>query len=406
MLALAVPVLRRVGLDLDPDVIVGTLSVADRQLVELSRVLLEAPRLLILDEPNSALNQRETARLFKVLRELVAAGVTALYVSHRLEEVFAIASRITVMRNAGVVWTRERAGVTIPQVVEAMVGVRETELFPPRKEGAAVAGGREPSTATAGSLVVRDLAAGSDLLGVSFEARPGEIVGIAGLEGSGVATLLGLLFGTRRPSGGEARFPDGSGLPRDTTSAARRGISLVPSDRRNHGLMLDRSIARNIAHVAVGAMPSRRPWLRRGEMIAAAQRQMRSLAIKASSAEAPVHELSGGNQQKVVIGKWLEVSPGVVLLDDPTRGVDVGAKREIYLLIRRLAEAGRIVIFRSTELPELVGLADRIVILYRGRVAGEVAGGAIDGTALLHAINTGLIEPDTATAKQVIGGAT
>ncbi len=167
------------------------------------------------------------------------------------------------------------------------------------------------------------------------------------------------------------RYPDGGGLPSSPTDAARRGVALVPADRRHQGLMLDRSIVRNISLVSVGALPARSPWLDRREMIDAARRQIDRLRIKVSSTATVVGSLSGGNQQKVVIGKWLECRPRVMLLDDPTRGVDVGAKREIYLLIRALAEEGRIVLFRSTELPELVGLADRILILYRGRLATE-----------------------------------
>jgi ribose transport system ATP-binding protein len=224
---------------------------------------------------------------------------------------------------------------------------------------------------------------------VSFDAHGGEIIGLAGLEGSGVATLLGVLFGTRHVTGGEVRLPDGGGVPRDPTAAARRGVALVPADRRHQGLMLDRSVARNISLVSVGALP-RSPWLRGSDLTAAARRQIERLRIKVSSPGALVGSLSGGNQQKVVVGRWLEVSPRVMLLDDPTRGVDVGAKREIYLLIRALADDGRVVLFRSTELPELVGLADRILVFYRARLTSEIAGVDATDHVVLHAINTGL----------------
>jgi ribose transport system ATP-binding protein len=230
---------------------------------------------------------------------------------------------------------------------------------------------------------------GDELRDVSFDAHGGEVIGLAGLEGSGVATLLGVLFGTRRAAEGAIRLPDGGPAPRDPTEAARRGVALVPADRRHQGLMLERSVARNISLVSVGALP-RSPWLRTSDMTAAARRQIERLRIKVSSPSALAGSLSGGNQQKVVVGRWLEVAPRVMLLDDPTRGVDVGAKREIYLLIRALADDGRVVLFRSTELPELVGLADRILVFYRGRLTSEIAG--IDATdhAVLHAINTGL----------------
>ncbi len=383
----AAPILARLGLRADPERTIAGLGIAERQLVELSRLLIERPRVLILDEPNSALNERETQRLFAVLRELSADGITIIYVSHRLEEVFSIADRITVMRNGAIVSTADRDATTISKVVEGMVGTSPAALFPARPErsagDAAAAAGATPS------LIVHGLTVGDELRDVSFQARSGEIIGLAGLEGSGVATLLGVLFGTRRATGGEVAFADGRGAPASPTVAARRGISLVPADRRHQGLMLEASIEWNIAHVAVGTLPSRRPWLDRRAMVAAARRQIDGLRIRADGPGAVVGQLSGGNQQKVVVGKWLEVSPTVFLLDDPTRGVDVGAKREIYRLIRELADTGRTVLFRSTELPEIVGLADRILVLYRGRLAVEAAGGEIDDHGLLHAINTG-----------------
>jgi len=373
-------VLQRVGLKVDLDRPVGMYSIGVRQLVEISRVLLEHPRLLILDEPNSALNERESERLFGVLRELSADGVTMLYVSHRLQEVFTVCDEVTVMRNGRDVLSRERTQLTMTEVVAAMIGGSERALYPDR---------RAADTSRPPALVIRDLTVGDELRGVSFEASAGEIVGLAGLEGSGVAALLGALFGLRRTSTTSARFPDGDGLPTSPTAAARRGISLVPADRRHQGLMLDRSIARNIVHVRFGALRSRDPWLRRREMEVAARRQIDDLRIKVRAVTSSVNQLSGGNQQKVVIGKWLEVRPDVVLLDDPTRGVDIGAKREIYHLVRQLADEGRVVIFRSTELPELVGLADRILVLYRQRLVGEVRGSEIDDRSLLHMINTG-----------------
>ena len=376
------PVLVRLGLDVELDVPVGTVSIAERQLIELARVLLEHPKVLILDEPNSALNDRETQRLFAILRELAAAGITVLYVSHRLQEVFSIADRVTVMRDGREILTADTASLTIPQVVEAMVGTKQESLYPSR-----------PGTVDndAAALVVRGLSVGTGLIDISFEARAGEIVGLAGIAGSGIELLLGALFGERRASAGSVRYPDGKALPSNPTQAARRGVSLVPADRRNHGLMLERSVSSNIAQVAVGAMPSTNPLLSRRTTDAMAGRQIASLGIKTAGPSALVSSLSGGNQQKVVLAKWLEVSPSVVLLDDPTRGVDVGAKHEIYGLVRQLADAGRIVLLRSTELPEIVGLADRILVFYRGRLTAECRGTDIDASDLLRAVNTGAL---------------
>jgi ribose transport system ATP-binding protein len=177
-------------------------------------------------------------------------------------------------------------------------------------------------------------------------------------------------------------------LPLGPTEAARRGIALVPADRRRNGLMLDKSVLFNVSQVAIGALEGL-PWFDHGTALERALRQIDRLRIKTRSTEALAGQLSGGNQQKIVLGKWLEVAPRVILLDDPTRGVDVGAKREIYALIRRISADGRVVLFSSTELPELIGLCDRIIVLYRGRVAGEIRGGGVEGRALLHAVNTG-----------------
>ena len=373
-------ILGRLGLDTDVRAPLGRLSIGEQQLVELARVLLEDPRLLILDEPNSALNERETERLFAVLRQLRGRGITMLYVSHRLEEVFTIADRVTVTRNGRDVFTEDRAVLTIPEVIEGMIGTQQKALFPPRSP-AQSRGARE-------RIVVSGLS-GGELKDVGFTASPGEVVGLAGLEGSGVSTLLGLLFGTRRAQAGEVTYPDARGLPLSPTEAARRGVCLVPADRRRNGLMLDKSILFNLSHVVVGAVQGGLPWFDGLRALQRAGRQIDRLRIKTRSPYALANHLSGGNQQKVVLGKWLEIAPKVILLDDPTRGVDVGAKREIYELIRQLSADGRIVLFSSTELPELVGLCDRILVLYRGRLAGELSGSGIDDKILLHAINTG-----------------
>jgi len=387
------PVLGSIGLEADPETLVGQLDLDERQLVEICRVLVERPRLLILDEPNSALNERETARLFAVLRDLKAAGNTILYVSHRLEEVFSIADRLTVMRNGELVFTKDRAATSMPEVVQGMIGSAQAELFPARRGRVAA---RPTVSAGEAELRVSGLGAGDELRDVSFVARPGEVIGLAGLDGSGVATLLGLLFGTRKPSSGDVRFPDEAGRPGSPTEAARRGVSMVPADRRNQGLMLDRSVVRNITLVTVGAQGARSPWLSPGAMVEATRRQVSRLRIKVADIQADVGSLSGGNQQKVVLGRWLEAEPKVLLLDDPTRGVDVGAKHEIYGLIRELADEGRIVLFRSTELPELVGLADRILVFYHGRLVLDLEGGTVTDHEILHAINTGRLPTETA----------
>ena len=371
--------LQQLGLHVDVHAPVSRLSIGERQLVELARVLLEKPRLLILDEPNSALNSQETERLFAVLKGLRASGITMLYVSHRLEEVFSISDRVTITRNGRDVLTKERSALTIPEVIEGMIGQQREALFPPAlpsKPGAAEQ-----------RITVSDLSGGR-LDKASFTARSGEIVGLAGLEGSGVSDLLDMLFGLRKARGGEVRFPDGRGLPKSATEAARRNVCLVPADRRRNGLMLDKSILFNISNVAVGARDGGSLWYLPKAALGRARRQIDALRIKGSP-YALANSLSGGNQQKIVIGKWLEIGPQVFLLDDPTRGVDIGAKREIYALIRQMSADGGIVLFSSTELPELIGLCDRILVVYQGRLAGEVSGPDMNERTVLHLTNTG-----------------
>ena len=374
------PLLDQLGLHVDLRAPVARLSIGEQQLVELCRVLIEKPRLLILDEPNSALNRAETERLFSVLEALRTQGITILYVSHRLEEVFAISDSITITRNGRDTRTARTADLTIPEVIEGMIGQQREALFPPPLP---IKDGIDERRLTVSGL------SGGRLRDVNFSARSGEIVGVAGLEGSGVSDLLALLFGTRHALKGSVKYPDGLDLPRSPTKAARRGICLVPADRRKNGLMLEKSIMFNISNVVVGARNDGPLTFLPGKALERAQRQIEALRIKAASALVLANALSGGNQQKVVIAKWLEIEPSVFLLDDPTRGVDVGAKREIYGLIRRMSADGGIVVFSSTELPELIGLCDRILVIYQGRLVGDVAGAALDSRTVLHLVNTG-----------------
>jgi ribose transport system ATP-binding protein len=354
----------------------------ERQLVEICRALIGRPQVLILDEPNSALNQTETERLFDVLKGLRDQGIALLFVSHRLEEVFAIADRISVLRNGQHMLTAPKSELTIKAVVEAMIGREQDQGFP-------TAGRRVVDGA---GISITGLGVGSELYDVSLIARPGEVVGLAGLDGSGNRLILHVLFGARRASRGTAEFPDGKGLPSGPNDAAKRGICLVPAERRRQGLMYLKPLAENVAEVGVGALPRRYPWLRPTQLGEIAVRGIESLRIKAPSAWEPVSRLSGGNQQKVVLAKWLEIAPSVILLDDPCRGVDVGSKHEIHGLIRQLADKGNVLLMTSSEIPELVGISDRVVVLYRGRVAGEYIRGEVDSPALLHAINTGRLE--------------
>lgn len=368
--------LRQLGLDVDVHAPLGDLGSGERQLVAIARALLENPRLLILDDPNSALDQRQGERLFAVLRGLKARGMSMLYVSNRLGDALAIADQLTVMRNGRDVLSKARQELTASE--EAMIGQLRQSLFPlPLRALPTLAGTLRPQ-------VTIDGLSGGRLSGISFTARAGEIVGLAG---SGAPDLLALLFGLRKPRQGKVRFPDGDGLPRTQTEAARRNICMISGERGN-GLMPEKSIAFNMANVVVGARDWGSRWYSPTTALHRAARQIEALRIR-STPEMPAGSLSAGGQQKVIIAKWLEIGPQVVLLDEPARGIDIGSKQEIYALIRQMAASGCIVLLHSNELSELTGLCDRILALHQGRLAGEIAGDDMDVGRLLTLITAG-----------------
>ncbi len=377
----AQPVLDELDLHIDLDTSVEELALGEQQLVEIAKALLADAKVLILDEPNSALNAAETRRLFEIVRGLRARGVAVIYISHRLEEVFEIADLITVMRNGHVVETTRCEETTIPQVVSWMIGREPSEFYSERtytaKDGPAL---RLEGVSIKGRLEKIDLT-----------VAPGEIVGLAGLEGSGVSDVLDVIFGLRAADRGRVMLPDGRPAPPHISAAVHAGIAMIPADRQSEGLMPAQDVGTNVSQVTVGVLGKFGFFMRQPEIEQAVQKRIEGLNIVTESIQTPVSNLSGGNQQKVVIAKWLEANPDVVLLNDPTRGVDVGAKEEIYRIIQRLADEGRIVIFTSTELPEFVYLCDRVLVFYRGRHCGEIVRTDLTTQRLLEAINTGEI---------------
>lgn len=381
MRSLATPVLEMIGLNVPYDIEINRLSIGERQLVEICRALLENPRVLILDEPNSALSAAESARLFDVLRRLKDNGITILYVSHRLREVLQIADRVTVMRNGCKMFTRQVSNLSLHEMTEAMIGRSTSEEFPDRIP--------DTDENFESRLSVKTLTVPGQVENVTFEACGHEILGLAGLEGSGNTSILYALFGARSTQDADVTFPDGGELPSNPGEAANRGCCLVPADRRRDGLMLLKSVATNINQASVSSLGWGLSWLSPTSIIETARRHIDALRITTPTPMVPVNELSGGNQQKVLVAKWLELSPRIILLDDPTRGIDVGAKYEIYVLIRKLASSGRIVLITSSELPELLGLADRILVFYKGHLIGEKPASYFNRDSLLRAINTG-----------------
>ncbi|MGD0706982.1 MAG: sugar ABC transporter ATP-binding protein [Anaerolineaceae bacterium] len=355
-------ILKRYQLDVDPRAVVNYLGVGKMQMVEIAKALSENARVLILDEPTSALSKAEVEKLMEILRTLKQHGITIIYISHRLEEFFQITDRVTVMRDGKIITTQETKDVTQNELIKYMVGREMKERFPK--------GNRKPGDVI---FEVEDLEAVDPnnserkvLNGVSFNVRKGEILGIAGLMGSGRTELVTTLFGEYGViTKGEIRINGKPIKPRSARNAINSGLSLVPEDRKKMGLVLIQNIFRNIS------LPNLDQFAKFFRIDANAERQAstqqaKSLTIKAPSLEVLAETLSGGNQQKVVISKWLLSKPEVLIMDDPTRGIDVGAKYEIYKLMNDLAEKGVAIIMISSELEEVMGMSDRIMVMCRG----------------------------------------
>jgi len=359
-------ILANYGLDVSPQEVVKNLGVGKMQMVEIAKALSENAKVLILDEPTSALSEAEVDKLMDILKTLKAHGITCIYITHKLEEFFRITDRVTVMRDGKRVVTEPTANLSVEKLVKHMVGREMKERFPK--------GNRKPGEVV---LEVNDLQAldpndtsRNVLNGVSFDVRRGEILGIAGLMGSGRTELVMTLFGEYgRVVNGRITLGDKEIRPRSAREAINSGLSLVPEDRKGMGLVLIQSILKNISLPNLDQF-SRFMRIDADAELKASMKQAKSLTIKTPSLEALVETLSGGNQQKVVISKWLLSNPVVLIMDDPTRGIDVGAKYEIYKLMNDLAEKGVAIIMISSELEEVLGMSDRVMVMSRGRSAG------------------------------------
>lgn len=350
--------------DVDVRAPVRSLGIAHRQLVEIARALQSESRILILDEPTATLTDRETTRLFEIIRGIKAKGVTVVFVTHHLEEVFAICDRVTIFRNGQTVKTEDIAQTTPEQVVNLMVG-RELAAEGERK--------RDEKLSGAIALAVKDLRVADDPYdgGVSFDLRYGEVLGIAGLVGAGRTELLRGIFAADPIQSGRLER-DGKPVSfRGPSDAISAGIAFVTEDRKDEGLILDMPIAANVSLASMEKM-SRHGLLRFAAERNEAIRQGERLHLKAGSVDDPASSLSGGNQQKVVLAKWLTRSPRILMLDEPTRGVDVGAKAEIYGILRNLAESGVALLVVSSEMSELIALCDRILVMADHRFTGSL----------------------------------
>jgi ABC-type sugar transport system ATPase subunit len=350
----------RFSILIDPCAAMRDLSVAEMQLVEIVKAISTSAKIIIMDEPTSAITEREVAILFRQIDALRAHGVSIIYISHKLDEIFRIADRISVMRDGVMIVSDAASAFSRDSIIRAMVG-REITNFVPK------------TTVPIGEAVleVRNLVWKKRVRNVSFLARAGEILGIAGLVGAGRSEMVETLFGIRRASSGEILIHGRPQRIRSPGEAIRRGLALVTEDRKTTGLNLLGTVEENISLAAIGRL-ARFGLIRKSEEHARTEESIEKLRIKTLSRDALVSSLSGGNQQKVVLAKWLMTTPEVIILDEPTRGIDVGAKRDIYLLIGELARQGKAVIVISSELIEIMGLADRILVMAEGRMTGEL----------------------------------
>ena len=366
--------LEMVGLEVSPDTLVNRLSIGQQQMVEIAKALSAGARVLIMDEPTSSLSTRETERLFEVVKDLRRKGVSIIYISHRLGEVRQLADRVVVLRDGQNAGDLERDEITHDNMVRLMVG-REISQFYSRTA-------HEPGEVL---LEVKDLVTPQwPNHRLNFRVRAGEIVGVAGLVGAGRTELLQVLFGIDPPLSGEIQV-DGNVLRASSpTDVIREGVALVPEDRKQHGLVLEMSVKRNISLPGLARNQRSLGFRNGGQESADTAKMIENMRIRTPNAEQVVQFLSGGNQQKVVIGKWLALEPRLLLLDEPTRGIDIGAKQEIYQLMEQLAEQGVGILFVSSEMEEVLGMSDRVLVMHEGAIAGELSRDELSEEAIMN----------------------
>ncbi|KAA6447971.1 sugar ABC transporter ATP-binding protein [Bacillus atrophaeus] len=361
MKALAKKQFEKLSVSLSLDQEAGKCSVGQQQMIEIAKALMTKAEVIIMDEPTAALTEREITKLFEVIASLKKDGVSIVYISHRMEEIFTICDRITIMRDGKTVDTTNIPETSFDEVVKKMVGRELTDRYPQRRP-------------ELGDIVleVRDASKKGSFEHVSFHVRSGEIVGVSGLMGAGRTEIMRALFGIDRLDSGEIWLAGEKTNIKNPNDAVKKGLGFITENRKDEGLLLDTSIRENIA------LPSLTSFSPKGVIdqkreASFVELLINRLTIKTASPETHARNLSGGNQQKVVIAKWIGIGPKVLILDEPTRGVDVGAKREIYTLMNELTERGVAIIMVSSELPEIIGMSDRIIVVHEGKISGEVA---------------------------------
>ncbi|MCD8138466.1 MAG: sugar ABC transporter ATP-binding protein [Planctomycetaceae bacterium] len=353
----AATLFKRLNIDINPMAKVATLTTGYQQIVEIAKAVASNPKILIMDEPSAPLTTNEVDSMLQIVGTLKREGVAIIYITHRLDEIFMIADRVSVLRDGQYITTRNIADTDKEGLISLMVGRTLSETYPERKTGG-------------GDVVLEvDNVTGNGVKNITFSLKRGEILGLGGLVGAGRTELAALIFGSAQRTGGEIRLHGKPLHPKTPGDAIARGISLVPEDRKTQGLILNMSVRDNITVASVKKLSSRSFLNKRSEETFT-QTQIDNLNIKTPSLRQLARNLSGGNQQKVVLGKWLGTDPEILIFDEPTRGIDVGAKQEIYKLMSRFAESGKSVIMISSEMEELLGMSDRVVVLSKGRVTG------------------------------------
>lgn len=365
-------IMLELGMHVRVDVPVSRLTRGEQAMISLGRAFVGDARIIVMDEPTASLTDEEIRNLFRVIRELKARQRTVLYVSHRLDEIFEICDRVTIMRDGGVVGAYPIGALSQGEMIRLMIGRSPGESIP-------------PTQSQAGRVFFRiEGLAGGLVQGVHFDVREGEILGLAGLVGAGRSEVLHLIYGSIRPQRGQMWLDDKPFSPRSPADAIRAGMALVPEERHQQGLVLSRSVLQNITLPALDRFAWRSLFVNRAAEQSAGQKVAQQVHLKATSLDQKVNQLSGGNQQKVVFARWLHTRLRMLLLDEPTRGVDVGARFEIYRIIRELAAAGIGIVLVSSDLQELLGLADRLIVLCKGRQLADLPAAGLSQEALLH----------------------
>ena len=370
--------LQRLGSDIDPDRLVSTLSIAAQQLVEIAKALLLDAQVLVMDEPTAALDERDAQALLQLVRGLRGDGVAIVYISHRMPEIMSVADRITELKDGRKIWTRPREDADIGSIVKAMVGRDLKDFYPPA-----------PTTQPSQSLLSIEKGENASLRGIDLDIRAGEIIGIAGLEDSGKAALAQAIIGDEPMTTGTIKLagePQTISSPRRATS---RGLGYVPGDRKREGLLLHQSVRDN----SLLALRSLSRFFARPESGAFSRRRidevLRTMDVRAADFGQPVGSLSGGNQQKVIIARWLAQQSDILVFVEPTRGIDIAAKAAIYEAMRNFADTGRGIVVVSSDMPELIGISDRILVMHQGRIAGELPRGASEEAAMALSLGIG-----------------